>query len=251
MGTLDGKTALITGSARGLGQATALSFARQGARVVVADIRHAGEETVAMIREAGGEAIFVAADVSQSSDVQAMVQAAVNTYGGLDCAVNNAVLDIGPNPLADIPEEDWDRSIAVNLTGVFLSMKYQIRAMLEGGGGAIVNVGSGNEFGAAPGIAWYMAAKHGLYGLTKVAALDYAARGIRINAIGPGVMLTPLMREAVARDPDHAEFLKNLSPMQRFGNPGEVAEAAVWLCSDAASFVLGHTLVVDGGAALR
>lgn len=251
MGALDGKVALVTGSGRGLGRACAQIFAREGASVVVADIqREGGEETAKLIKEAGGQAIFVAADVSKSSNVQAIVQSAVDTFGGLDCAINNAVLDIGPHPLAEIPEDDWNRAIAVNLTGVFLCLKYEIQAMLKRGGGAIVNVGSGNEFGAAPGISWYMAAKHGLYGMTKVATLDYAAQGIRINAIGPGVMLTPLMEEAVARDPKHMAFLKSLCPSGKFSRPEDVAEGAVWLCTKAASFVMGHTLVIDGGAVL-
>jgi NAD(P)-dependent dehydrogenase (short-subunit alcohol dehydrogenase family) len=251
VGVLDGKVALVTGAARGLGRESALIFAREGTRVVVVDIqREGGEETVRLIKDAGGEATFVTADVSNSSEVQAMVQTAVAIYGGLDCAINNAVVDIGPHPLAEIPEEDWERSIGVNLTGVFLCMKYEIQAMLMRGSGAIVNVGSGNEFGAAPGISWYIAAKHGLYGMTKVAALDYAAKGIRVNAIGPGVMMTPLMEEAVERDPKHKAFLERLCPTGKFARPENVAEAAVWLCTDAASFVLGHTLVVDGGAVL-
>lgn len=249
--TLDGKVALVTGAGRGLGRACAQLFTREGARVVVADIQcDGGEETVKLIKGSGGEAIFTVTDVSRSSDVQAMVQAAIDNFGGLDCAINNAVVDIGPRPLAEISEDDWQRSIDVNLTGVFFCMKYEIQAMLKRGGGAIVNVGSGNEFGAMPGIAWYMAAKHGLYGMTKVAALDYAAQGIRINAIGPGVMMTPLMEEAAARDPKHMAFLKSLCPTGKFARPENVAEAAVWLCTSASSFVLGHTLVVDGGAVL-
>ncbi len=251
MAVLNNKVALVTGSGRGLGRACAQIFAREGAKVVVVDIkREGGEETVKLIKDAGGEAIFVNADISRSSDVQLMVKAAVDTFGGLDCAINNAVLDIGPNPLADIPEDDWNKSIAVNLTGIFLCMKYEIQAMLKRGSGAIVNVGSGNEFGCAPGISWYMAAKHGLYGMTKVAALDYAAKGIRVNAIGPGVMMTPLMEEATQRDPKHKAFLDRLCPTGKAARPENVAEAAVWLCTDAASFVLGHTLVVDGGAVL-
>lgn len=251
MGTFDGKVALVTGAAGGLGRAVAQKFAREGARVVVVDLnRERGEETVKLIEDDGDEAMFVAADVSNPADVQAMVRTAVETYGGLDCAVNNAVVDVGPNPLADIPEEDWNKAIAVNLTGVFLCMKYEIKAMLERGAGAIVNVGSGNEHGAAPGIAWYIAAKHGLLGLTKVAALDYGGQGIRVNAVGPGTMWTPLMREAAESRPDHIENLKRITPMRRFAEPEEVAEACVWLCSDAASYVLGHTLVADGGAVL-
>lgn len=249
MGALQGKVALITGAAGGLGRATARIFAREGARVLVVDVqREAGEETVRLIKAAGGEAIFVAADVSSSSDVQSMVRVAIDTCGGLDCAVNNAVLAVRPHPFAEIPEEEWHRSIAVNLTGVFLCMKYEIAAMLERGGGAIVNVGSGNGMVAAPGLAPYIAAKHGLYGLTKTAALDYGARGIRVNALGPGAMWTPALRAAAEREPNHAERLKAMHPIGRIAEPEEVGEAAMWLCSDAASFVLGHTLVADGGA---
>lgn len=251
MDTLKDKVALVTGAARGLGRECARIFGREGARVVVLDIQEqGGRETVQIVKDAGGEAIFVKTDVSRSSEVQNAVRTAVDTYGGLDCAINNAVLDVGRHPLAEIPEEDWERSIAVNLTGVFYCMKYEIRAMLERGQGAVVNVGSGNEFGAAPGVAWYLAAKHGLYGMTKVAALDYGTRGIRVNALGPGVMVTPLMQEALKKDPKHLEFLNSLAALGRFADPKEVAEAAVWLCSPAASYVHGHTLVADGGAVL-
>lgn len=252
MGILDNKVGLITGSARGLGRACAQIFAREGGRVVVVDLnREGGEETVKLIKDAGGEATFVAADVSKSSDVQAMVKAAVDSFGGLDCAINNAVRDIHPHPLADIPEEDWQRAMEVNFTGVFLCMKYEIKAMLNRGSGAIVNIGSGGEFGAHRGLAWYIAAKHGIYGMTKVAALDYAAQGIRVNALGPGCMWTPLLREAAQREPKHIERLTKMSPMNRLAEPEEVAEAAVWLCSSKASFVTGHTMLADGAAMIN
>ncbi|MFC1925355.1 glucose 1-dehydrogenase [Chloroflexota bacterium] len=248
MGTLDGKVALVTGAGAGLGRESARIFAREGARVIVVDIhREDGEETVKLIKDAGGEATFTASDVSISSDVQAMVQVAVDTYGGLDCAINNAGIDVGPNPLAQMPEEDWHRSIAVNLTGVFLCMKYEIEAMLERGGGAIVNVSSGGGLVGFAGAAGYIAAKHGVLGLTKTAAMDYGTCGIRVNAICPGVMLTPMLRTAEENNPQHVEPLKKMHPIGRFAEPEEVAEAAVWLCTNAASFVLGHALCVDGG----
>jgi NAD(P)-dependent dehydrogenase (short-subunit alcohol dehydrogenase family) len=249
MGALDGKVALVTGAGTGLGRACALILARESARVIVVGHinREAAEETVRLIKDVGGDATTVFGDVSKSSDVQAMVRAAVDTYGGLDCAINNAALDVHAHPLAEISEEDWNRSIAVNLTGIFLCMKYEIMAMLERGGGAIVNVSSGGGLVGRKGVSWYTAAKHGILGLTKTAAIDYGARGIRINAICPGAMWTPLMRAAAEREPGHIEALRSMHPIGRIAEPKEVAEVAVWLCTKAASFVLGHALSVDGG----
>jgi NAD(P)-dependent dehydrogenase (short-subunit alcohol dehydrogenase family) len=242
---------LVTGAGRGLGRACARIFAREGARVVIGDIhRDNGQETVKLIKDGGGEATFAPTDVSRSADVQAMVRTAVDVYGGLDCAINNAVINVGRHPLAELSEEDWDKSMAVNFTGVFLCMKYEIQAMLKRGAGSIVNVGSGFEHSAAPGLCWYLGAKQGIYGMTKVAALDYGARGIRVNAIGPGSMWTPALREEAQKNPKHVDQLKALTPMGRLADPEEVGEAAVWLCTGAASYVLGHTLVADGGAVL-
>jgi NAD(P)-dependent dehydrogenase (short-subunit alcohol dehydrogenase family) len=246
-----GKVALVTGSGRGLGRACAQIFAREGASVVVAEIDAvSGAETVRLIRDAGGKATSVRADISKSADVQAMVQAAVDTYGGLDCAINNAVCNIQRQPLAEISEEDWQRALAVNFTGVFLCMKYEIRAMLTRGSGAIVNIGSGNEHTAMPGLSWYLGAKQGVYGMTKNSALDYGAKGIRINAVGPGPMWTPALRETAATIPHHLDNHIAHVPLGRIAEPEEVAEAAVWLCSSAASYVLGHTMSVDGGYVL-
>jgi len=214
METLDGKVALITGAAGGLGRASAQMFAREGARVVVVDIqRDGGEETVRLIRDAGGDATFVAANVSISSDVQTMVRAAVDTYGGLDCALNNAAIEVSAHPFEEIPEEDWHRSISVNLTGVFLCMKYEIIAMIERGGGAIVNVSSGAGLVGFARSAAYVAAKHGILGLTKTAALESGARGIRVNAICPGAMWTPMLREAADKDPQRMELVKSMHPI--------------------------------------
>lgn len=251
MGIVEGKVALVTGSGRGLGRACAQTFVREGAKVVIADLNPVdGGETVRLIQDGGGEAVFVEANVGVSADIQRMVRTAEDSFGGLDYAVNNAVCNIGRAPLADIAEEDWDRGLAVNITGVFLCMKYEIQAMLRRGGGSIVNIGSGNEHSSQPGLAWYLGAKQAIYGMTKCAAIDYGAQNIRINAVGPGTMWTPAFRETAKMMPEHLVKLSALSPMQRIAEPEEVAEAVVWLCSPKASFVLGHTLVADGGAVL-
>ena len=248
MGALQGKVALVTGAGRGLGRACAMRLAREGASVVVAEIDPAtGRETANLIRDGGGEAIAVTADISQSGDVQGMVAQAVAAFGGLDLAINNAVFDIRRHKLADITEEDWHRAQAVNLTGVFLCMKYEIRAMLERGGGAIVNIGSANEHTGMPGLSWYLGAKQAVYGMTKCAAHDYGDKGIRINAVGPGPMWTPALRETAARNPGHLDGHIAHVPLRRIAEPDEVAEAAVWLCSPAASYVHGQTLLANGG----
>ncbi len=249
MKDLDAKVGLVTGAGRGLGRACSEIAAREGGRVIVADIdSDGGNETVRLVKAAGGEATFVRTDVSQSSDVQAMVRAAIDTYGRLDFAVNNAMIPPPFLPLAELSEVDFDRTMAVNLRGVFLCLKYELQAMLNQGSGSIVNIGSGNEHAAAPGCSAYIAAKRGLLGLTAVAALDYGDRNIRVNAVGPGTMVTPSMRKALDENPKHKAFLESLAPIKRFSDPGEVAEAVIWLCSDKASFVVGHTLVADGGA---
>ena len=251
MRTLDNKVALVTGAGRGLGRTIAQMMAREGAKVVVATVTPAnGEETVKLIKDAGGEAIFVQADVSQSADVQRMVQTAVDTYGGLDCAVNNAIREAPRVPIAEMPEEDWDRAIAVNFAGVFRCMKYEILAMLERGGGSIVNIGSGNEHTAMANHSWYLPAKHGVYGLTRTAALEYGKKGIRVNAVAPGPMWTPAMRRTVEQNPEHAQRRAEQTPIGRIAEPEEVAEGVVWLCSPAAGYVLGHTLSLDGGFVL-
>lgn len=245
-----GKVALVTGAGSGIGRATALAFSREGAKVVVSDVAvDGGDETVRLIKQAGGDAIFVKADVSQEADVEALVKKAVQTYGRLDCAHNNAGVP-GPNKMTvDITEEKWNRVIAINLTGVWYCLKYEIAQMLKNGGGAIVNTSSdaglvGLRRGAA-----YVASKHGVIGLTKTAALEYAKAGIRVNAVCPGPIDTPMLRGPAGGE-QSSRFIDKMvaaQPGGRLGKPEEIAEAAVWLCSDAASFVTGHALPVDGG----
>jgi NAD(P)-dependent dehydrogenase (short-subunit alcohol dehydrogenase family) len=248
MGTLEEKVAVVTGAAMGIGRSSAQIFAREGASVVVADIdEDGGRDTVRSIEEAGGRATFVRTDVSVREDVHAMVRCAVDTYGGLDCAHNNAGVAAPMAPLADYPDDGWDRTLAVMLTGVYHCLKAEIPVMLERGGGAIVNTASGVGLVAYPQQAAYTASKHGVIGLTKVAALDYGSRGVRVNAICPGTARTPMVDDAIRRDPSISAHLEALHPIGRIGEASEVAEAAVWLCTPAASFVLGVALPVDGG----
>jgi NAD(P)-dependent dehydrogenase (short-subunit alcohol dehydrogenase family) len=248
-GTLNGKVALVTGGASGIGRATALSFAREGAKLVVADVNdEGGQQTVHMIAENGGEAIFVKTDVSEAVAVQALISKAVETYGRLDCAHNNAGVSSPVRAsIADYPEEDWHRVIAINLTGVWLCMKYEIPQMLQQGGGTIVNTASIMGLVATGFNPAYMASKHGVVGLTKSAALAYAQSGIRVNAVCPGYIRTPMVEGSPSFNPQYEAELIARHPIGRLGTPEEIAEAVVWLCSDAASFITGHTMTVDGG----
>ena len=244
----EGKIALVTGGSSGIGRATALAFAREGAKVVIGDIQvEGGERTLQAIKEAGGDAILVKTDVTRPDQVEALIKKAVETYGRLDCAFNNAGFEGARAPTADYTEEDWDRVISINLKGVWLCMKYEIPQMLKQGSGAIVNTASSAGlvgFRTAPA---YTAAKHGILGLTKTAALDYAPAGIRINAVCPGVIRTPMLERLTGGHPKLEAWLIAQEPVGRAGTPEEVAEAVVWLCSDAASFVTGHPMAVDGG----
>jgi len=247
-GCVEGKVAVITGGASGIGRATALTFAREGAKLVIADMNEdGGHQTVHMITEKGGEAIFVRTDVSRAIEVQALISKAVETYGRLDCAHNNAGITGGVRALtAEYPEERWQQVIAVNLTGVWLCMKYEISQMLHQGGGTIVNTASAAGLVGTRGTSAYVASKHGVVGLTKTAALEYATQGIRVNCVCPGYIQTPMTARGLS-DPERQAQISARHPLGRVGTPEEVAEAVVWLCSDAASFVTGHAMTVDGG----
>jgi len=251
-GRVDGKVALVTGGGSGIGRATALVFAREGAKVVVADIVVAGgEETVRLIKAAGGEAVFIKADVSKAAEVEALVKKTVETHGRLDCAFNNAGIEGEVAQTPNCTEENWDRTIAINLKGVWLCLKYEIPQMLKQGGGAIVNTASVAGLVGFQGTPAYVASKHGVAGLTKTAALEYAKAGIRVNAVCPGVIHTPMVERAFSASPQMAEAAIAMEPVGRLGKPEEIAEAVVWLCSDAASFVTGLPMVVDGGLVAR
>ena len=245
---LEGKVGLVTGGTSGIGRDTAILFAKSGAKVVVAGRREVeGEETVELVRAAGGEGLFVRADMSKAVEVDALVQKAVERFGRLDIAFNNAGIEGAWAPLIKQSEEDWDRTIAINLKGVWLSLKYEIRQMLkQGGGGAIVNMASIIGLVGSVGAAPYSASKHGVIGLTKTAALENAKNGIRINAVCPGFTETP-MADRTFRVPAVRKYVVSCHPMGRFGKPMEVAEAVVWMCSDRASFMTGQSLVLDGG----
>lgn len=248
MGQLDGKVALITGAGSGIGRASALAFAREGAKVAVADIVvEGGEETVRMVKEAGGEAFFIKVDVSNAADVEAMVNAVVDTYGRIDCAYNNAGIEGRLASTDEYPEDVFDKVIDINLTGVWLCMKYELPHMLKQGGGAIVNTASGAGLIGVAGMSAYVASKHGVIGLTKTAALEYAKSGIRVNAVCPGLIQTPMVERITAEQPQLGEALVAAEPVGRTGKPEEIAESVVWLSSDAASFVTGHAMSVDGG----
>ncbi|MGE0823968.1 MAG: SDR family oxidoreductase [Candidatus Binatia bacterium] len=246
--TFVGKVALVTGASSGIGRATALAFARGGAKVVVSDVVvDGGNETVTMIRETGGEATFIKTDVSHAPEVEALVQQTVATYGRLDCAHNNAGVTTPIARVAEVTDRHWDRIMAINLKGVWLCMKYEIPHMLECGGGAIVNTASGAGLVGIAGASAYVASKHGVLGLTKTAALEYATQGIRVNAVCPGVIQTPMVQRLLDRSPDAADQMIAGQPIGRLGTPEEIAAAVVWLCSEAASFVTGIAMSVDGG----
>jgi len=257
MSTFDGKVAIVTGAAQGMGAAIAGAFAAQGAAVVLADIdERGGEARAASLRDGGAGATFVRTDVSVAADVEALVGRTLELHGSLHCAVNAAAIEGESAPLADLDDDVFDRIQAVNVRSVFLCMKHEIRAMLATTGDdracAIVNIGSTNSFRPQPRQSAYTASKHAVLGLTRSTAIDYARHGIRINAICPGAIDTPMLRSAIERrGGDEADVIARLSLVGRFGEVDEIARAALWLCSPESSFTIGHALAVDGGYLAR
>lgn len=240
------KVALVTGGSSGIGRAAALAFAKKGAKVVVVDWKE-NDEMVDLIKELGSEAIFIKCDVSKTDDVKAMVAQTIAAFGRLDYAFNNAGIEGIQANTFDCTEENWDKTIGVNLKGVWLSMKYEIPEILKQGKGAIVNCASVAGMIGFAGLPAYVASKHGIVGLTKTTALEFATQGIRVNVVCPGVIQTPMIDRLTGKTKEAIEQFTGLEPMRRFGLPEEIANAVVWLCSDEASFVTGHVMAVDGG----
>ena len=246
----EGKIALVTGGSSGIGRATAIAFAKKGAKVVIASRREKeGEETVAMIKEVGSEAIFFKTDITQAIEVENLVNQTINTYSSLDYAFNNAGIEGIIGPSIEQTEENWNQVIDINLKGVWLSMKYQIPEMLKNGGGAIVNNASIAGLIGTLNSSIYCASKHGVIGLTRALALEQATAGIRINSVCPGIIQTDMVDRAFGKDDESEAKVQIVAahPISRIGQPEEVANAVVWLCSDAASFITGHSLTIDGG----
>ncbi|MGZ4691172.1 MAG: glucose 1-dehydrogenase [Acidimicrobiia bacterium] len=251
-GSFEGKVALVTGAGSGLGRATAVAFAQEGAKVLVADIDDlGGRETVELVSGAGSEALFVDTDVTNPAAVVAMVAATVAAFGSLDYAVNNAGTTGRGGLTAEYDIDDWRRTIALNLDSVFFCLRSEIPVLLDRGGGAIVNVASGAGLVGFAGLPAYVASKHGVVGLTRASALEYAAQGVRINCVCPGSTRTPMLEGFMGGDEKMEKMMRNAVPMRRLGRPEEIAAAIVWLCSDAASFVVGHALAVDGGSVIQ
>ncbi|MFD2247909.1 SDR family oxidoreductase [Pontibacter ruber] len=246
----ENKVAIVTGGSFGIGRATAIMFAQRGAKVSIVDWVE-DTETLNAIRSAGGEALFIKCDVSKDADVKKMVEQTVSTFGRLDYAFNNAGIEGASAPTHEVTEENFDKVIGVNLKGVWLCMKYEIPYMLRQGKGSIVNCSSIAGIIGFPNIPIYTASKHAVIGITKTAALEYAQLGIRVNAVCPGVIQTPMIDRFIEKNNTTKEAMASGEPIGRFGEPEEIAEAALWLCSDASSFTTGHALVVDGGWVVR
>lgn len=253
MSVFTGKTALVTGAGNGIGRATALDFAQKGAAAVIADVNEKdGQQTVQLIKEAGGQAAFVQADVSKPADCQAMVAHAIKSFGRLDYACNNAGIGGDSASVAEMTLEDWQRVINVNLSGVFYSMKFEIPEILKAGGGAIVNMASILGKVGFANAAAYVAAKHGVLGLTKVAALEYATQGVRVNAVCPAFIVTPMLEKAgITTNEEMRKYVEGLHPIGRMGQPEEIAKTVTFLCSPDASFIHGEALLVDGAYVAR
>ena len=246
------KVAIITGGSSGIGRATAVALAKQGVKIAIAARRaKEGEETVRLVKEAGSDGVFVKTDVANEDDVRSLVEKTAKTYGRLDYAFNNAGIEETMTPLVDQTSDIFNQIMNVNVKGVWLGMKYEIPQMIRNGGGAIVNMSSGAGVIGIPQMAIYVASKHAVLGLTKSAALEYAKSGIRINAIAPGGVETDMLERTAEENKQFVETLKSMHPIGRIGDPEEIANAVVWLLSDKASFVLGHTLLVDGGVVSR
>jgi NAD(P)-dependent dehydrogenase (short-subunit alcohol dehydrogenase family) len=248
-GILDRKVALLTGAGSGIGQATARIFAREGARLVLADVmEEGGNRTLKMVQDLGAEAIFVKCDVSRWADVEAAVAKAVAIFGRLDCAFNNAGIEGQGGDTHQCTEENWNRVIAINLTGVWYCLKAEVAQLLkQGGSGAIVNTASDAGLAGVPHMPAYVASKHGVAGLTRAAALEYGKHGIRINAVCPGPIRTPMTGRMFEKRPEMEQKMTRAEPLRRMGEPGEIGEAVAWLCSDHASYVTGLPMPVDGG----
>jgi NAD(P)-dependent dehydrogenase (short-subunit alcohol dehydrogenase family) len=248
MGWMDGRVALVTGAGSGIGRQSALTFAREGAIVVVADrMIDEGEETVRLVRAFGREAFFVKVDVTKPVEVEAMVRQTIEAYRRIDAAHNNAGVESQITATADCSEENWDRVVGTNLKGVWLCMKYEIPHMVAQGGGVIVNTSSVVGLVGQRDIGPYVASKHGVIGLTRTAALEYAKFGLRVNAVCPAIVSTPMLERFTHGDPEVIADLVAMYPVGRLARPEDVAEAVVWLCSDAASYINGHALAIDGG----
>jgi NAD(P)-dependent dehydrogenase (short-subunit alcohol dehydrogenase family) len=248
-GILDGKVAIITGAASGIGRATSLIFAREGAKLLLVDMQvEGGNETLKMVRDAGADATFLKVDVAKPADTAAMVAQAVKSYGRLDCAFNNAGIDGQPGRIHECTEENWNRVLSINLTGVWLCMKAEITQLLaQNQGGAIVNTSSDAGLIGVSGMPAYVAAKHGVAGLTKAAALEYGRHNIRVNAVCPGPIRTPMLGKLLKARPGSEDKMARAEPLKRLGEPSEIGEAVAWLCSDRASYVHGLPMPVDGG----